>query len=458
MDLEALQGELEEKVGELMEALHVPGVAVGVLHGRQELVSTFGVTNLDHPLPVTDETLFQIGSTTKTFTGTALMRKVDDGSLDLDAPLQSYLPEFALANDEWAERVTPRHLLTHTGGWDGDFLLLHPVGERGDDALQRAVEALAGAPLLTPPGTLFHYNNFAFSVAGRLLEVLTGQTYEAAIRELVFEPLELRSSCFLPEDLITRRFAVGHTHRNVTDPPHVAHNWALHRSSSAAGAIASDVRDQLRYARFHLGDGKAPSGERLLRAESMARMQSPQAEVAEDWGAIGISWILGSHAGARTVGHGGATNGQISAFQMLPEHDFALALLTNADSGTILNPQLTSFLLERSLGLTAPEPEALELPTAALDEYAGTYEREMFELEVRREGSTLAIHVEPRTPPAGWEPVVQLPPAPLGFVEPDRAIVLDGFQKGTRGTFIRDGAGAIEWLRWGHRLHRRRET
>ena len=103
------------------------------------------------------------------------------------------------------------------------------------------------------------------------------------------------------------------------------------------------------------------------------------------------------------------------------------------------------------------ETEALELPTAALDEYAGTYEREMFALEVRREGSTLTLDVEPRTPPAGWEPIVQLPPASLGFVEPDRAIVLDGFQKGARGTFIRDRAGAIEWLRWGHRLHRQRE-
>ncbi len=105
MQLAEIRGELEERVRDQMEALHVPGVVVGILCGVDELVASFGVTNLDHPLDVTDTTLFQIGSTTKTFTATALMRKVEEGALDLDAPLQSYLPGFSLANPEWAAQV-----------------------------------------------------------------------------------------------------------------------------------------------------------------------------------------------------------------------------------------------------------------------------------------------------------------------------------------------------------------
>lgn len=185
---------------------------------------------------------------------------MEQGRLDLDSPLQTYLPDFSLANEEWARLVTPRDLLTHTGGWDGDYLLLHPCGGRGDAVLAEVVRAMPDAPLQTLPGTLFHYNNTGFSLAGRLLEVTTGLTYETAIQELLFQPLGLESSFFLAEEVITRRFAVGHSHTSPRELK-VAREWALHRSSSAAGAIASDVHNQLRYARFQLGDGKSAGGE-----------------------------------------------------------------------------------------------------------------------------------------------------------------------------------------------------
>ena len=311
MKLEGVRSELEDLARQRMASLAVPGVAVGVLHGQDELVASFGVTNIDHPLDVTDRTLFQIGSTTKTFTATALMRSVEEGRLDLDAPLQTYLPDFSLANEEWARLVTPRHLLTHTGGWDGDYLLMHPCGGRGDDALSEVVRAMARAPLQTRPGTLFHYNNTGFSLAGRLLEVASDQTYETAIRGLLFEPLGLENSFFLPEEVMTRRFAVGHTHTSRSEVK-VASEWVLHRSSSAAGAIAADVHDQLRYARFQLGDGKSAGGEQLLSPDTMARMRSPQVEVGDMTEAIGLSWMLGDLGGERTVAHGGGTNGQIS--------------------------------------------------------------------------------------------------------------------------------------------------
>lgn len=456
MKLEAIRGELEDRVERQMETLKVPGVVVGVRSGADELIAAFGVTNVDHPLDVTDSTLFQIGSTTKTFTATALMRKVEDGALDLDAPLQTYLPDFSLEREEWAKRVTPRHLLTHTGGWDGDYLLANPAGGRGDDALQRVVEAMPRVPVLTPPGTLYHYNNTGFSLAGRLLEVLTEATYEDSIRELVFEPLGLESSLFLPEQVITRRFAVGHTHTSPTEIA-VAEEWALHRSSSAAGAISAHVHDQLRYASFHLGDGKTPGGERILEAETLARMQSPQVEIGENSEAVGISWLLGRVAGTRTVAHGGGTNGQISTFQMIPERDFALIILTNADTGAALNGRLARWLHARVLDLNESDPEPLELSREALREYVGTYEREMITLEVRGRGEGLEVDAVLQKPPKGWEARLKPPPTGIDFYSPDRVIAQDGLLKGARGSFVRGGDGAIEWLRWGGRIHRRRE-
>ena len=456
MKLEAIRSELEDCVLAQMEDQQVPGVVVGVLHGAEELVAAFGVTNIDHPLEVTDETLFQIGSTTKTFTATALMRMVDDGRLDLDAPLQKYLPDFSLANEEWARRVTPKHLLTHTGGWEGDYLSIHPVGGRGRDALARAIEAMPRVPLLTPPGTLFFYNSVGFSVAGRLLEVLTGQRYERALRELVLAPLGLGSSYFLPEEVITRRLAVGHVHRSSGEIQ-VARAWGGQRCNWAAGGLSSNVHDQLRYARFHLGDGKTSGGERLLHPASMARMQSPQVEVGDCGEAFGISWMLDRLRGTKTVGHGGRAAGQVAAFGMIPERGFALVVLTNADTGYVLRESVLRWVHERVLGLVPEEPELVELPGEVLKEYVGTYQGELQSLEIRPGETDLELHVRDQVLDR-WDPPAQLPPTPIGFAAPDRLIQLAGRSKGFPATFIRGDDGTIQWLRWGGRHHRRLET
>src|SRR4051794_11478909 len=229
-----------------------PGVAIGMLHEGEEHVCGYGVTSVENPLPVDGDTLFQIGSITKTFTGTAAMILVERGLLDLDAPLRTYLPELKLADEDVAARVTMRHLLTHTGGWIGDYFA--DLGS-GDDALARMVEALAEVPQLTPLGEVWSYNNAGFYLAGRVIEVLTGQTYEQTVQELVLEPLGLSNSFFFAEDVMTRRFAVGHL-RNEDGPPTVARPWPIGRAHHAAGAIASSVRELLRWARFHMSDGE----------------------------------------------------------------------------------------------------------------------------------------------------------------------------------------------------------
>lgn len=427
---------------------------VGILHGSQELVASLGVTNVDHPLQVTDSTLFQLGSTTKTYTASALMRKVEQGVLDLEAPLQSYLPELELAKAEWARQVTPRHLLTHTGSWDGDYFIAHPVGGRGGDALASVVEALPRIPLLTPPGTVFHYNLAGFSVAGRLLEVLTGQRFEASIRELLFRPLELTSSFFLPEQVITRRFAVGHMHTGRGELQ-VARNWAVPRCMWPTGGIVSDVHDQLRWARFHLGDGKAGGGERLLDRQTLARMQSPQVEVGDWPEAVGLSWMIGSLGDATAVVHGGGTSGQCSLLAMIPEQRFALVVLANADSGGFLVDAVSAWVHDRVLGLARPRPEPVELPPATLQEYVGSYERALATLTVKRGRTGLELDVATSDPRKAQAQAQRPGSVPVGFSARDRVVVLAGLEEGYVGTFLRDGDGAIEWLRWGGRLHRR---
>src|SRR5262249_22809816 len=175
---DALFRELDAKIEAGMAAYQIPGAALSVFYRGREYVRGYGVTNVDQPQPVDGDTLFRIASNTKTFTGTAVMRLVEQGLLDLDAPVRRYIPDFRLADESAAARVTLRHCLNHSAGWLGDD---DEDFGRGDDALANYVTDLSRLPQLTPPGTKFQYNNVAIDVAGRAIELVTGKTYEETV-------------------------------------------------------------------------------------------------------------------------------------------------------------------------------------------------------------------------------------------------------------------------------------
>jgi len=168
-----------------MTATGTPGAALGILADGREEHATFGMDRIDGGVPVTRDTLFQIGSITKTFTATAVMHLVDEGALDLDATVRTYLPGFRLENEDVAARVTLRHLLTHTGGWWGDLFI--DTGD-GDDAIAEYVDRwMPTLPQHTPLGMYVNYNNAGFTLLGRLIEVATDQEFRAALQALVLD-------------------------------------------------------------------------------------------------------------------------------------------------------------------------------------------------------------------------------------------------------------------------------
>ena len=151
-----LPADIDRLVRKEMSRTRTPAVAVGILHKGRAYAAGYGVTTVAEPAPVDHETLFQIGSTGKTFTTTAIMRLVERGDLDLDVPVRRYIKGFTLRDASVARRVTMRHLLTHTGGWAGDYFI--DTG-RGDDALEKFVREMRKVPQLTPLGSTWHYNN-----------------------------------------------------------------------------------------------------------------------------------------------------------------------------------------------------------------------------------------------------------------------------------------------------------
>ena len=446
-------GALQEKLEELALSLRVPGVAVGVYHQGEEGYAFTGVTSLENPLPVDAGTLFQVGSTTKTFTATVIMRLVERGEVSLEAPVRTYVPELRLQDESVARRVTVLHLLNHTAGWEGDFFL--DTGD-GDDALAGYVEAMTQLRQVHPLGAVASYNNAAVSLAGRVVEKVTGETYEAAARELVLEPLGLAGSFFFPAEVMTRRFAVGHLDRD--EGPRLARPWRLPRSATPAGALASTAADQIRYARFHLGQG-GEDWEGVLRLQTRRRMQEPTAglEGAAIADQVGVSWLLRRVGDEALVGHGGTTNGQLSAFQMVPARGFAVTILTNSTAGGRLHRELVDWILAHYLGVRAPEPELLELTEDALRAYAGTYRSDTVIATVTPDPP--GLHIAARPTEQAYQRLTALlsevpeePPYPIRLLPRDNFLVTGGKGEGQRGTFVRGAGGAVTGVNLGGRL------
>ena len=264
-----------------------------------------GVTSVENPLPVDDDTLFQFGSTGKTFTATAIMRLVDQGKVDLDAPVRTYLPELTLKDEDVAAASPCCSCSTTPPAGAGDVIDEHrrrrrrPRPVRRADGRRRAGHAARGDRLLQ--------QRVAVDRRAHHREASPGKTYEQAIKELLFEPLGLDHCCFFPNDIMTRRFAVGHN-QHADGTITVARPWAHAARGNPAGGISSNAADQIAWARFHLGDGTrgrrhAGAARDAAQADAGADRASMPGSALGD--AVGISWMLRDVDGVRVVGHGG---------------------------------------------------------------------------------------------------------------------------------------------------------
>ena len=457
--------ELEAKIAELAAELQVPGVAAGVYTNGEEIIALHGVTSIENPLAITDDTLFQFGSTGKTFTATAIMRLVEQGKIDLNAPVRTYIPELKLKDEETAQKVTVLQLLNHSAGWQGDYF--ENTGQ-GDDALAKYVEKLAELDQVTPLGTQASYNNASLSLAGRLIEKVTGKTYEEAVKELVLDPIGLESISADPGLIMTKRFVVGHVNHEdgrVT----IARPWPMARSVTPAGGWSSDVRDQLKWARFHLGDGTGKDGVQVLSKATLDLMKEPTFSLGG--GAIGdfvaISWLIKDIDGVRLVGHGGTTHGQLSAFQTAPEKDFAVVVLTNSTNGGQLHGKVVDFVLERVLGIAKPEEEPLTLTEEELKPYTGEFKNIGSTAHITIADGKLSVKVKPdpellakavekgQVTEEQIEEAKNQPPIALDLLPDDKYVIADGRAKGMKGFFVRNESGEVFGINFGGRLSTR---
>lgn len=424
----------------------VPGVAFGIVKNGQATVRALGVTNLDNPQAVTPDTIFALASVSKTITTTAMMRLVEQGKVDLNAPVTQYLPTFKVQDAGTTRDVKIWHLLTHTPGWEGQLT----SEDRGAQTLAHFVDTtMRDLPKLAEPGEVWSYNNAGFNVAGRVIEVVSGQSIHNAFRTLVFEPIGLTRSFTRIEDLVTYPFSVAHR----GEPGKVTVSRPLSRSVSvAAGGVSMSLNDILAYATFHLGDGKGRDGKPVLPRASLELMRTPKIRKSSTDEEMGLGWHLRRVGGVMTAAHGG-TLGHILLLELVPERNLALAILTNHANGWRLIQDVERSALTVLEGLTLDPAQAIghrgineTMPDAPLlakqpdpSPYVGVYRR----------------------PPVGTNTVrvqdgqLMVDNSAIAFYAADRAVVSAGSQRGNPVEFIRNARGEIGWVRVVGRIARK---
>ncbi|MEW9547361.1 serine hydrolase domain-containing protein [Nonomuraea sp. NPDC050783] len=378
MDLARWQARLDE----LRAAHHVPGASLAVLADGEvhELVS--GVLHRGTGVAVTPGAVFHSGSVAKVYTATLVMRLVDEGRLELDARVADVLPEFATPDLEATKTITVRQLLSHTGGVTNDFN--HDSG-RGDDCLARYVEAAREVALDCPPGTAVSYGGLGYVVLGRVIEVITGLTWDQALKDLLFTPLGLERSMTLPEEALRFPVAMSHLGEPGQDPDPAPVWDAMPRSAGPAGRVLVSAGDMARFARMHLEGGQG-----VLSSRAVAAMQRREVDVPDKWTVSadgwGLGWTLYDWDGVPGYGHDGAAIGQYAYLRVVPHAGVAVALMTNGGSARLLYADLFRDLLRELAGVTMPPPfgPPAEPPVVDLAPLLGTYGREGVRITVTR--------------------------------------------------------------------------
>ena len=432
-----------------MREFNVPGVAIGIFDNGVVTTRGLGVTNVEDPSAVNDHTVFPIASISKTFAATMIMRLAEQGKVDLKAPVRKYLPDFKVRDEAVSRDVTVWNLLTHTAGWEGQV----SGADRGDDTLRNFVLTMMPELMqVAPPGAAWSYNNAGFSVSGRVIEAVTGTSINRAVRDLVFTPLGLAHAGTTAGEFIVNRFAAGHANRG--DAPATLQRPFSPSVSVTAGGVGLCITDLMSYAKFHLGDGTAPNGDRILSRASLEMMRTVQQHKQGTDDDIGLAWHLRSVGPLRVAAHGGTLSGHVLLLEIVPEKNFAIGILTNAINGWRLIQDVEREILKQYHGASFPKNHAIAhrglvetLPNVEplatqpdVAPYVGRYARPMNAVAVRVEGRGLVVQEIPNT----GDP---RPAMPVAFFGPDRAVVTAGNDRGQSIEFVRDAKGAVNWVR-----------
>ncbi len=316
------------------QALDIPGMAVAIVQGDQvAYLGSYGKADSDDR-PVTPQTPFQIGSTTKSFTALAVMQLVEAGLVELDAPVQTYLPWFRVADAAASAQITIRHLLNQTSGLStatgrDEFA----VSDLSDQAIENSVRTLADVVLTATPGATYQYCNSNFTIAGLVVQVVSGQSYEAYMQEHVFDPLEMRHTFTAQEPAEQDGLATGYV--TFLGIP-VRRNTPFNRGGLPNGYFYSSAEDLAHYLIAQLNGGRYGDTS-LLSADGMYTMHTAAVPTEAPGETYALAWHVGTYAGTPVIYHSGDNANYATFLLMAPEEDLGIALLINMNGWKVNN-------------------------------------------------------------------------------------------------------------------------
>jgi CubicO group peptidase (beta-lactamase class C family) len=312
----------------------IPGVALAIVHNG-EIVYTqgYGVAGPDGT-PVTPQTPFIIGSTSKSFTALAIMQLVAAGEIELDATIQTYLPWFTMADPEQAKLITVRHLLTHSSGLselDGDKDLANP--DVSEEALETHIRELADYNLSRPVGESFEYANTGYGILGLIVQTVSGQSFEDYIEAHIFSPLEMSNSYTSKVEAEANGLSAGHTY--IFGTPRVNADAPYARRHMAAGFLISSAEDLGHYLIAQLNGGRYGDTQ-LLSPEYVALMHQPAIETGTEGTSYAFGWYEVLVEGELSIRHSGNTSNFHSNIALSPARGWGVAIVMNASGAAQL--------------------------------------------------------------------------------------------------------------------------
>jgi CubicO group peptidase (beta-lactamase class C family) len=345
---------------------NVPGLAVAIVQNNDVIFAKgYGVRTQADPAPVDEQTVFAIASCTKAFTAATIALLVDDGKVALDDPVTAYLPDFQLYDPSVTREITVRDLLCHRSGlpkFGGDLLWFGTTYSR-DEILHRV-------RYLKPRSSFrsqFGYQNILYLAAGKIVEIVSGKSWDAFVRERIFTPLGMRSSTTSITDF------------KLTDPiaaPHIERDSALQAipylnvdNEAPAGGINSTIADITHWLKLQLGQGQYQNHQ-LISAKMIREMWSPQTIIAigeqtaqlyptTHFQAYGLGWFLRDYHGRKVIAHDGGLPGMASRVGLIPEEQLGFVILSNRE--TAITRVIQNVLIDSALGAPQRDWNALFL-------------------------------------------------------------------------------------------------
>lgn len=342
---------IDPVVGQLLSEWKVPGLALGIVQDSHVILARgYGYRNLEDKLPFTPNTLFGIGSTTKSFTALALAILKDRGKLDWDDPVRKYLPSYQLQDPVASERMTLRDLLLHRSGLARHDLVWYS----SDFTMPQILDRLRYLQMGRGFRNAFDYNNIGYMTAGYLAGQVYGKGWETLVRETILVPLGMNATNFHDTDSEkTSDYALPY---DVVKDKIERIPFASAQGVEPAGAINSTLNDMLRYSQMLLAKGKFGSTQ-IVSEANLSTIQSPQilmgrpsaySELSEP--AYGMAWVIQTYRGHRYVWHNGGIDGFYTLLTLLPDDHIAVVVFTNR-----LDPSAAEILarnvFDRLLGL-----------------------------------------------------------------------------------------------------------